>query len=84
MSLAPAEADYDTSDPRDRHKNFRLAGIPQLNDVGRHVLILSSEGKSHEIQLTEDTTNDCGELGTSWIEILVPRDLTDVSVNEQM
>ncbi|KAI1713698.1 dystroglycan (Dystrophin-associated glycoprotein 1) domain-containing protein [Ditylenchus destructor] len=84
MSLAPAEADYDTSDPRYGHEKFRLAGIPQLKDVGRHVLILSGEGKTHEIQVTEDTTNDCGEVGTAWIEILDRRTLTDVSVNEQI
>lgn len=84
MSLAPAEADYLTSDPRYGHEKFRVAGIPQLKDVGRHVLILSSEGKTHEIQVMEDTTNDCGEVGTAWIEILDKRVLSDISVNEQL
>ncbi|KAI1713314.1 CBR-DGN-1 protein [Ditylenchus destructor] len=84
VSLAPAEADYDTSDPRDGHEKFRLVGIPQLKDVGRHIFILSGEGKTREIQVTKDTTNDCGEVGTAWIEILDPRVLTDVSVNEQI
>uniref|UniRef100_A0A915E579 Peptidase S72 domain-containing protein n=1 Tax=Ditylenchus dipsaci TaxID=166011 RepID=A0A915E579_9BILA len=60
-----------------------VQGVPQAKDIGKHVVFVSDSSDPLEIEVVEETSNNCGEDTTGWIEIFDNRTLSEVSVEEQ-